>query len=135
MNPPMPLREPAALRRLLSPRSVAVVGVSGDVTGFGARSVTNLVDFAGPVWAVNPKYAGQTLHGRPCFASLAELPEAPDCVLLALPRTGILPALRAAAAQGAGGAIVYASGYGETGLADRIAEEAMLRDAEHALAA
>lgn len=129
----MPLRDPAALRRLLSPRSVAVVGVSGEISGFGARSVTNMVGFAGPVWAVNPKYAGQTLHGRPCYASLAELPEAPDCVLLALPRTGIPPALRAAAARGAGGVIVFASGYGETGLPDRIAEEAALRDEARAL--
>jgi acetate---CoA ligase (ADP-forming) len=121
------LREPAALRRLLSPRSVAIVGVSGDAAGFGTRSMGNLGAFAGPVWGVNPKYAGQELHGRPCFASLAELPEAPDCVLLALPRTGIPAGIEACVAKGAGGVIIYASGYGETGLPDRVAEEAALR--------
>jgi acetate---CoA ligase (ADP-forming) len=125
---PEPLRDPAALRRVLSPRSVALVGVSGDPASFGARSTTNLRDFAGPVWTVNPKYAGQELHGRPCYGSIADLPDAPDCVLLALPRTGILPAVRAAAERGAGGAIIYASGYGETGLPDRVAEEETLRE-------
>jgi len=130
---PEPLRDPAALRRVLSPRSVALVGVSGDPASFGARSTTNLRDFAGPVWTVNPKYAGQELHGRPCYASLADLPEAPDCVLLALPRAGILPAVQAAAAKGAGGAIIYASGYGETGLPDRVAEEDALREEALAL--
>jgi len=125
---PVPLRDPASLRRLLSPRSVAVVGVSADPMGFGARSVTNLVNFAGPVWAVNPKYAGQELHGRPCYGTIDELPDAPDCVLLALPRTGIMPAVEASIAKGAGGLIVFASGYGETGLPERIAEEAALRD-------
>jgi len=54
---PEALRDPESLRRLLSPRSVAIVGVSADPIGFGARSVTNLVNFAGPVWAINPKYA------------------------------------------------------------------------------
>ncbi|GAA0572619.1 acetate--CoA ligase family protein [Craurococcus roseus] len=127
--PPEPLRDPAALRRVLSPRSVALVGVSAEPTSFGARSTTNLRDFAGQVWTVNPKYAGQELHGRPCFGSIADLPEAPDCVLLALPRTGVLAGVRAAAERGAGGVVVYASGYGETGLADRVAEEDALREA------
>ena len=130
---PEPLRDPAALRRALSPRSVALVGVSGDPASFGARSTTNLREFAGPVWTVNPKYAGQELHGRPCYASIADLPDAPDCVLLALPRTGILPAVRAAAERGAGGAIIYASGYGETGLPDRVAEEETLRETARSL--
>jgi acyl-CoA synthetase (NDP forming) len=130
---PEPLRDPAALRRVLSPRSVAVVGVSAEPTSFGARSTTNLRDFAGPVWAVNPKHAGRELHGRPCYGSVADLPEAPDCVLLALPRTGVLAGVRAAAERGAGGAIVYASGYGETGLPDRVAEEVALREAARSL--
>lgn len=127
------LRDPATLKRVLSPRSVALVGVSAEPASFGARSTSNLRDFAGPVWTVNPKYAGQTLHGRPCYGSIADLPEAPDCVLLALPRTAILPAVRAAAECGAGGAIIYASGYGETGLPDRVAEEEALREEARAL--
>lgn len=124
---PEPLRDPASLRRVLSPRSIAVVGVSAEPTRFGGRTVTNLVDFAGPVWGVNPKYAGQTLHGRPCVASLDALPEAPDCVLVALPREQLLAAVEASIARGAGGVIAYASGYGETGLPERVAEEAALR--------
>jgi acyl-CoA synthetase (NDP forming) len=124
---PEGLRDPAALRRLLSPRSVAVIGVSAEATRFGGRTVTNLVHFDGPVWGVNPKYAGQDLHGRPCVATLAEIPESPDCVLIALPREQVMGAVEACIAKGAGGVIVFASGYGETGLPERIAEEAALR--------
>ena len=43
----------------------------------GLRTVQNMRDFDGPVWCVNPKYAGQELHGRPCYASVADLPGAP----------------------------------------------------------
>ena len=64
MNP-APLRRAESLRRLLAPNSVAVVGVSAEPTSFGARTITNMRGFAGPVYAVNPKYAGQELHGYP----------------------------------------------------------------------
>ena len=123
---PRPLADPATLRRLLSPRSVAVIGVSAEVTRFGGRTVSNLAQFAGPVWGVNPKYAGQELHGRPCVARLEDIPESPDCVLIALPREGVMAAIESCIAKQAGGVIVFASGYGETGLAERIAEEERL---------
>lgn len=126
--PPAPLRDPATLRRLLSPRSVAVIGVSAEATRFGGRTVTNLVNFAGPVWGVNPKYAGQELHGRPCVARLEDIPESPDCVLIALPREQVMGAVKSCIAKKVGGVIAFASGYGETGLEERIAEEQVLRD-------
>jgi acyl-CoA synthetase (NDP forming) len=130
---PEKLRDPATLRRLLSPRSIAVIGVSATPTSFGARSLTNNIAFEGPVWGVNPKYAGQQLHGRPCYGSIEEMPDNPDCVLLAMPREGVLDALKRVAAKGAGGVIVFASGYGETGIEERRAEEAHLRDTARAL--
>ncbi len=133
MPAPEKLRDPASLRRLLSPRSIAVIGVSQSPTSFGARSLTNNINFAGDVWGVNPKYAGQQMHGRPCYGSIAEMPENPDCVLLAMPREGVMEALRQVAAKGAGGVIVFASGYGETGIPERREEEAQLRDLARSL--
>lgn len=127
------LRRPDSLTRLLAPRSVAVIGVSGEPTGFGARSAANMAGFDGQVWCVNPKYAGGELHGRPCFASLADLPDAPDCTVIALPRTGVAAALEAVAAKGGGGAVIYASGYGETDLPERAEEEDALRARARAL--
>jgi len=121
------LRDPNSLTRLLAPRSFAVVGVSGEPTGFGARTVQNMRDFDGPVWCVNPKYAGQELHGRPCYASVADLPGAPDSTVIALPRTGVMDAVQALAKKGGGGAVIYASGFGETDLPERAVEEQELR--------
>ncbi|MDB5414346.1 MAG: CoA-binding protein [Rubritepida sp.] len=127
------LRDPNSLKRLLAPRSFAVVGVSAEPTGFGARTVQNMRDFDGPVWCVNPKYAGQELHGRPCYASVADLPGAPDSSVIALPRPGVMDAMRALANKGGGGAAIYASGYGETDLPERAVEEEVLRDASRSL--
>jgi len=124
---PAPLRRAESLRRLLAPNSVAVVGVSAEPTSFGARTITNMSGFAGPVYAVNPKYAGQELHGYPCVASITDLPEAVDSVVLCMPRTGILANVELAAARGVGGLTIYASGYGETDLPERAVEEEHLR--------
>jgi acyl-CoA synthetase (NDP forming) len=133
MPAPEKLRDPRSLRRLLTPRSLAVVGVSAEPTGFGARAVQNMAGFDGPVWCVNPKYAGQELHGRPCFASIAELPGSPDATVLALPRAGVMEGVKALGARRAGGVVIFASGYGETGIPERIEEERVLRETARAL--
>src|SRR6266567_8176945 len=67
-----------------------------------------------------------SLHGARCYPSLAALPEIPDCVVVALPREGVEAAVEECAARGVGGVVIYASGYAETGLAERAAEQARL---------
>jgi acetyltransferase len=76
------------------------------------------------VFAVNPKY-GQ-VQGRACVPSLLDLPERPDCVALCVARPLVEESLRQAVSVGAGGAIVYASGFAETGLPERIAAQQAL---------
>jgi acyl-CoA synthetase (NDP forming) len=100
-------------RRLFHPAALAIVGISQNETSFGARTLANLHQFRGRIHLVNPKYG--SLYGRPCYPSLAALPETPDCVLIAVPRDGVEAAIQECAARGVGGAIVYAAGYSETG--------------------
>lgn len=103
----------ARLARFFNPRSVAVVGASGSAAGFGGRTYANLAGFQGDVFPVNPKYA--SMGDRPCYASLRDLPRAPDCVVLAVPRAAVLDAVRQCVEIGAGGVVIFASGFGETG--------------------
>jgi acetyltransferase len=106
------------LRRLINPGVVAVVGASETRGSFGERTLTNMADFTGKVFAINPKY--QSLLGRPCVPSLADMPESPDCVVLCVARPMVEGMIEAAAAVKAGGVIVYASGFAETAKPDRI---------------
>ena len=82
------IREPRAfepdLRALLSPESVAVVGASGDVSKWGGSALRNILDggYTGRIYPVNPK--GGIFFGLPAYASIDELPEAPDLALLAV---------------------------------------------------
>ncbi|WP_310669365.1 acetate--CoA ligase family protein, partial [Burkholderia multivorans] len=112
------------LRRLVDPKTIAVVGASETPGSFGQRTLANLAGFQGKVFGVNPKY--RETVGFACVPSLADLPESPDCVVMCVAQSLVEPTLEEAIAVGAGGAIVYASGYSETGRAERIAAQERL---------
>jgi len=117
------------LKRLIDPGIVAVVGASETRGSFGERTLSNMADFSGKVFAINPKY--QTLLGRPCVPSLADMPERPDCVVLCVSRPMVEGMIESAAAAGAGGVIVYASGFAETAKPDRIEAQQRLIEVAH----
>ena len=73
------------LERLLAPRSVALVGAGPQAGTVGAIVARNLLHsgFAGPVYFVNPRH--KSIDGVACYASLADLPEPPDLVVVATP--------------------------------------------------
>lgn len=100
----------AHLRRLLEPASIAFVGGRGIA---GAVRRCRDYGFAGDIWLVNPNHAD--IDGVRCHASIDALPAAPDAVFVAVPARQAIDVVRALAARGAGGAIVYASGFSETG--------------------
>lgn len=101
------------LRRLLAPRSIAVVG--GAPAERAVRQCLRL-GFSGPIWPVHPTRSD--LAGVPCLPSLDALPEVPDSVFIGVNRHLTVAAVRALAAMGAGGAVCYGSGFAETGDAE-----------------
>ena len=109
------------LRRLLDPRSVAVIGATPRPGAFGERVLANLADFRGRIHLVNARY--QSIGGWPCHPSVTALPEPPDCAVVAVPGEAVEGVLQDCIAAGAGGAIVFASGYAETGEDDRVARQ------------
>ena len=98
------------LLRLLKPRHVAVIG--GRDAEVCATECAR-IGFTGPFWPVNPKRP--EIGGHRCYASIDDLPEAPDAVFLAIPREPAIEALQKLAAMGAGGVVCYTAGFGETG--------------------
>lgn len=101
------------LRRLLNPSSIAIVGASARFGSFGERTIENLREFAGEVLYVNPRY--DTLNEKPCYASLEALPVVPDCVIVSAAASEVEVTASQAVKTGAGGLIVYSSGFAETG--------------------
>ncbi|WP_369201389.1 acetate--CoA ligase family protein [Streptomyces sp. PU-14G] len=111
------------LRRLLSPRHIAVVG--GDSAAEAIRQC-RAIGFTGRIWPVHPRR--EHIEGLPCHRTVAELPEAPDAALVAVPNTATAPVLAELAARGAGGAVCYAAGFAEDG-ADGARLQEELREA------
>ncbi len=102
------------LTRLINPRSIAIIGASATPGSFGYRSVENTgFGYEGEVYPVNPKHV--EILGHKCYSDIAHVPETPDCVVLSVPREQVLPLVEQCAALGVGGAVVYSSGFLETG--------------------
>lgn len=101
------------LTPLLAPRSIAVVGATDREDSYGGNVLRNLDrgGFAGPVWGVNPRR--DEVLGRPCVASVAELPEPVDALVVAIPAPAVAEAVDAGARRGCGGAVVLSAGFGE----------------------
>lgn len=101
--------------RLLRPRSVAIVGASPTPGALGNSVMRNLdrLGFAGDLHLVNPKRA--EIDGRPCVASIDDLPEGVDVAVLAIPGPAVLDSVRALARRKAGAVIIFAAGFAEGG--------------------
>ncbi len=119
-----PVYRHAELDRVLNPKSIAIVGASPKNGSFGDRVLANLAGFDGEIYLVNSKY--QRIAERLCFPSIASLPVVPDCVAVTVPRESAEAVVREAAGAGAGGVILYASGYAETQLPERIEQQQRL---------
>ena len=99
------------LSRLLRPKSIAVIG-----GGFFAPNVVKQcvkMGFAGDIWPVHP--TKDEIAGVRAYASLADLPGAPDATFIGVNRDLTVDMVRELRARGAGGAICFAAGFKETG--------------------
>ena len=116
----------AELDRVLNPNNVCIVGASPKAGSFGERVLGNLAGFDGNIYLVNSKY--EAIGARRCYPSLASLPENPDCVAVVAPRNAVEEIVIECARLRVGGVILYASGYTETQLPERMALQNRLRD-------
>ena len=119
-----------SLDSFFNPKSIAVVGVSNDPAKLGAVVFNNVIDagFEGKLYAINPKCAGQELYGKPCYASVRDLPEAMDLVVVVVPAKFTMPVIDDAIANKTKNISIITAGFGEIGnheLEDGIAQKCM----------
>ena len=117
------------LTPLFAPRAVTVVGASSDPNKWGGWLLRNIIDggFAGPIYPVNGR--GGTLCGLPAFATIAELPEAPDLALVALGAAQVNAVIGQCGERGIPVALVVAAGFAEAGEAGAAAEAELVETA------
>jgi acyl-CoA synthetase (NDP forming) len=112
------------LTRLLHPSSIAIIGASTRAGSFGKQVLANMAHYAGRAYPVNARYA--TIGEHTCYPNVRDLPEVPDCAVITAAREAVEEIVLDCAKAGVGGAIIFASGYSETGKEDRIAQQQRL---------
>jgi acetate---CoA ligase (ADP-forming) len=121
-----------SLDALIAPRRIAVVGASPRAGHFANQPLVNLrrYGFRGEVYPVNPSH--EEVDGRPCFPSLAALPQVPDLAVVVVRPDQTLTTIAECARVGVRAAIVLASGFAETGEADGLSMQQELLDTARA---
>ena len=116
------------VRSLLFPSSIAVVGASPR----NVAAVETVVASGVAAWGVNPNH--EEVAGLPCYPSIAELPEVPECALLMVNHERVEGAFEEAAAAGVRAFVVPGVGA-EAGAASRPTTERLAQRAREVGAA
>ena len=108
------------LSALFAPRSVALVGASGDTAKVGGLVLQNMLaaGFRGRLLAVNPKH--REVRGVPCVAAIADLPVAVDLAVIATPAATVPGIVAACVEKGIAHAVIISAGVDEAKLAKGI---------------
>lgn len=106
---------PLPMARIVSPRSVAVIGASDDVGKFGGRVIHYLQKhgFAGRLLPINARRA--TIRGLPAFAKTSAAPGPIDVAILAIPAAALEAEIADCAAAGVGACIIITGKLAEAG--------------------
>ncbi|MEZ5658154.1 MAG: acetate--CoA ligase family protein, partial [Burkholderiaceae bacterium] len=121
---------PRPVAHLIRPRSIAIVGASADPRSFGGFVMGNLVRFGydGELHLVSRSSA--EIGGRACVGSVDALPEHIDLAVLAIPESGVLDTVAGLGRRHCRAAVLFASGYAETGEDGRLRQQALAEVAQ-----
>lgn len=100
---------------IANPRSIAFFGASNSFAAMGTnilRSVLAL-NFKGAIYPVHPKE--KTVQGLTAYATVEDLPLAPDLAFIVLPTRIVCEALEACGRKGIRRAVIVSAGFNEVG--------------------
>lgn len=98
------------LSRLFRPKSVAVIG--GGAWCHAVIEQLQKSNFNGDIWPIHP--SREEICGLQTYQTALDLPTPPDAVFIGINRDATIGAVERLSRMGAGGAVCFASGFGET---------------------
>ncbi|WP_454003007.1 acetate--CoA ligase family protein [Afipia felis] len=112
-----------ALKALLAPRSIAILGASSDFRKVSGRPVKHLLDkgYKGRIYPVNPR--AETIGPLKAYSSVAAIEDDIDLAIIVLPASEVLNCIRELGAKGVPVAVIFSSGFSEMGDAGRKYEQ------------
>lgn len=108
------------------PESAAIVGASTNPMKFGGRALKFCLErgYGGRMYPINAQ--NDVVQGVPAYRSVADLPEAPDIAVIAVPAPQVRDNLIAVGERGARVAIVYGAQFAEAGGDGRARQDDLL---------
>jgi acyl-CoA synthetase (NDP forming) len=107
-----------SIEKLFTARSIAIVGASTNPEKLGYQILSNLLrgGYTGSVFPVNPR--AEELLGKKVYASILDIPENIDLVVMVIPADFVPQGLREAVEKRCRSAIIISGGFREAGRAD-----------------
>ena len=121
-----------AVRGMLAPRSIAVIGAGRKRKTIGGEVFHNLMDgsFNGPVYPVNP--GAEVVQSVRAYKSILDIDGPVDLAVIVVPAKMTMDAARECAKKGVHGMVVISAGFGETGPAGKEMQKELLGIAREA---
>jgi len=118
--------EARSITRLLSPRSIAVIGASRESTKLGHVVLENLFrgNFSGPVYPVNP--AAGSVQGVRAYAAVTDIPDPVDLAVVTVPAPNVAEVVEQCRAKDVHGLVVMTAGFADAGPVGADAERALV---------
>jgi acyl-CoA synthetase (NDP forming) len=103
------------LDALFRPKTVAIVGASDKYDQISGRPLKFFLRYGykGKIFPVNPKH--EKLCGIKCFASIEDITESIDLVLIAVPNKNVLPIVTSCMKKKVKSIVIFSSGFSERG--------------------
>lgn len=126
----MAANTPEAMRALMAPQSVAVVGATERADASSSFVMRNLMRFGyqGQIIPIHPK--AETVFGYKAISSLSALDDAPDVAVIGINADKVIGTLEEAGRTGVKAAVVLASGFAELDEAGRERQRQLIDIAE-----
>ncbi len=112
------------------PESAAIIGASTNPMKFGGRALKFCLErgYSGRLYPINAK--NDVVQGVKAYRNIADLPEAPDIAVIAVPASQVRENLIAAGEKGCKIAVVYGAQFAEAGGDGRARQDDLLRIAQ-----
>ena len=106
-----------SLESLLRPQSVAVIGASDNPARIGGRPIYSMLkdNFQGKLFPVNPNR--DIVQGLQAYPNISSVPVPVDSAVISVPENVALQVIKECAESGVKSAVVFTSGFAETGTA------------------
>ena len=119
-----------AMRRIMQPEAVAVIGASPEEGKIGNSVMKNLINggYQGVIHPIHPR--AEEILGRRCYKSVTDVPSEVDIAIFCIPARFVAGVLAEVGEKGIPGAVLIPSGFAEVG-EDALQQEVVKVAREH----